>query len=278
MLVIPCDPLRRRKPDEHFAAEYEAADALGLQVGLVDHDALAAGDAATAVTGIDASDDVMYRGWMLSSASYAAFDLAMSERGCLLRTSADAYRAAHELPGWFEAVKTFTAETVWTNSSSLDELDGARRRLVAGPAMIRDFVKSEKHYWDEAAFIPDVTDSRAARAVATRLRQLRAGDFTGGFVLRRFEVYVSSEARTWWIDGRCAMVTAHPDTPDTQPEGFVEPPGLAHAISSIGLPFVTADLAQREDGVWRLIEIGDGQVSDRPRSTDSSALLKALIR
>jgi hypothetical protein len=27
---------------------------------------------------------------------------------------------------------------------------------------------------------------------------------------------------------------------------------------------VTVDLALRADGVWRVIEVGDGQVSDRP--------------
>jgi ATP-grasp domain, R2K clade family 3 len=33
-----------------------------------------------------------------------------------------------------------------------------------------------------------------------------------------------------------------------------------------GLPFVTADLVKRSDGIWRVIEVGDGQVSDRPAS------------
>jgi ATP-grasp domain, R2K clade family 3 len=42
------------------------------------------------------------------------------------------------------------------------------------------------------------------------------------------------------------------------------------------LPFVTADFARREDGVWRLIELGDGQVSDRPATTPPHALITAL--
>jgi hypothetical protein len=44
-----------------------------------------------------------------------------------------------------------------------------------------------KHYWHEAAFIPDLADTTAAWAVASRFRQLRDDDFTGGFVLRRRE-------------------------------------------------------------------------------------------
>ncbi|MFE9581014.1 ATP-grasp domain-containing protein [Nocardia sp. NPDC006044] len=42
------------------------------------------------------------------------------------------------------------------------------------------------------------------------------------------------------------------------------------------LPFVTADFAQREDGIWRLIEIGDGQVSDRPDSIPPEAVITLL--
>jgi hypothetical protein len=34
-------------------------------------------------------------------------------------------------------------------------------------------------------------------------------------------------------------------------------------VAKLGSPFVTVDLAQRDDGQWRVVEVGDGQVSDR---------------
>jgi excinuclease ABC subunit A len=45
-----------------------------------------------------------------------------------------------------------------------------------GPAVLRDYVKSMKHYWDEAAFIPDAADLAAVRKVAARFRELRGAD------------------------------------------------------------------------------------------------------
>jgi hypothetical protein len=33
----------------------------------------------------------------------------------------------------------------------------------------------------------------------------------------------------------------------------------------MNLPFISIDVAEREDGVLRLLEIGDGQVSDRKK-------------
>jgi hypothetical protein len=51
---------------------------------------------------------------------------------------------------------------------------------------------------------------------------------------------------------------------------------IAHAVATLAAPFVTVDLAQSADGRWRIIEVGDGQVSDRPISTDPAELIAAL--
>lgn len=150
--------------------------------------------------------------------------------------------------------------------------------LGAGGAVLRDYVKSMKHYWTEACFIPDVHDSHAALRVAARFVDLREDSFTGGLVLRRFEQFDGAEVRTWWIDGRCALSTAHPDTAEVPPSPEFLPPSLGPIVSALGMRFVTVDLARRADGVWRVIELGDGQVSDRPRSTLPQDLISALDR
>jgi hypothetical protein len=133
-----------------------------------------------------------------------------------------------------------------------------------------------KHYWHEAAFIPELDNATAARAVASRFRQLRGDDFVGGFVLRRFEEFTGAEVRSWWVNGVCQLVTAHPDTPDVRPPTDVNLQSIAPLIAALELPFVTVDLARRTDGMWRVIELGDGQVSDRPTSTPADAFVAAL--
>jgi ATP-grasp domain, R2K clade family 3 len=75
---------------------------------------------------------------------------------------------------------------------------------------------------------------------------------------------------------RCRLVTAHPDTPDERPPADLELAGIAPLIAELGLPFVTVDLARRADGRWRVIEIGDGQVSDHPAGASAKALITAL--
>ncbi|GIE49102.1 ATP-grasp domain-containing protein [Actinoplanes nipponensis] len=276
-MLIPGDVLRPRRPDEHFAAEAAAARAAGWTVALVDHDALAAGGPAdAAVARVPAGEDAVYRGWMLGADRYAAMAAALTRRGVTLRTGPEAYRRAHEVPGWAAALTGLTPDTVWTHGAGRADFDRARAELGGGPAVLRDWTKSMKHYWYEAVYVPELGDAEAAWRVASRLRELRGDEFTGGFVLRRFEEFGGAEARTWWVAGECRLVTAHPDTPYEPPPPGLVPDAVAPAVAALGLPFVTVDLALRADGEWRVIEVGDGQVSDRPVSTPAEELVAAL--
>ncbi|GIE75375.1 hypothetical protein Aph02nite_13250 [Actinoplanes philippinensis] len=272
MLLVPSDVLRPRRPDEHFADEARAARDAGIEVALVDHDALATGDADGGVARVPAGEGAVYRGWMLDAGRYASMARALAGRGVTVRTGPEQYRRAHELPGWYAAVAGDTPESVWTTGDRPEDFRRVCAGLGGGPAVLRDFTKSMKHHWHEAAYIPDVADGAAAWAVASRFRELRGDGFTGGFVVRRFESFTGAEVRTWWVGGVCRLVTAHPDTPGELPPDDVELPDLG----GVDLPFVTVDLARRDDGRWRIVEIGDGQVSDRPRSTDPEELIAAL--
>ncbi|ROO62334.1 hypothetical protein EDC02_4310 [Micromonospora sp. Llam0] len=278
MLLVPGDPLRPTRPDEHFAPEARAAREAGYAVAVVDHDRLARGDdAVRAVASVPSGGMAIYRGWMLDAHRYALFVDALAVRGVTLRTTAEQYRRAHEFPGWYPTLATVTPRSAWTVGAGRVDFDQARLALGNGSAVIRDYVKSMKHHWSEAALIPSVEDSDAAWRVASRLRQLRDDDFAGGFVLREFEQFTAAEVRTWWVHGRCALVGPHPDTPGDQPPDGIDLDWLAPLIDALGLPFVTADLALRADGQWRVVEVGDGQVSDRPASVDPAVLIAAAV-
>ncbi len=280
VLLVPSDPLQPRRPDEHFQEEATAARSAGFRVELVDHDALCreggADDAVSRIARGDSGD--VYRGWMLRSEQYAAFAEALGARGVTLRTSARQYRQAHELPGWYAQLAALTPESVWTDGPSLDDFRAYCKQLGAGSAVLRDYCKSMKHHWDEAAFVRDVADLDAAGKIAARFLELRDDAFVGGLVLRRFERLRRDEVRTWWREGTCVLTTAHPDSPESAPPAVLDLGALAPLRAELGLPFATVDLALRDDGVWRVMELGDGQVSDRPRTTAADAFLRSVMR
>jgi hypothetical protein len=70
LLLILCDPLRPRQPDEHFAPEAAAARDAGILVGLIDHDALPEpGGARRAVARVpEARGEAVWRGRMMTAA------------------------------------------------------------------------------------------------------------------------------------------------------------------------------------------------------------------
>ena len=51
---------------------------------------------------------------------------------------------------------------------------------------------------------------------------------------------------------------------------------IGDAVAQLALPFVTVDFARRTDNTWRVIELGDGQVSDRPSSTPAPEFISVL--
>lgn len=275
LLLLPSDPLDPRRPDEHLRAEAVAARELGVPVALVDHDALNCGRVEDVLRRVPADPDAVYRGWMLRSEQYATLADLLAARDVTLRTSPEQYRRAHELPGWAGPLAAVTPRGAWTTGPDLDAFDACCAQVGPGPAVLRDYSKSLKHDWDEAAWIPDCGDRERARAVARRFLELRGDDLVGGLVVRAFETFVSPEARTWWVDGRCVLVGAHPDTPDDEPSA-PDLSEVAPLVAALGLPFVTVDVVLRDDGRWRVVELGDGQVSDRPRSMPADALVEAL--
>jgi hypothetical protein len=226
-----------------------AARSAGVEVAVVDHDALTrGGDPEPPVARVPHGGEAVYRGWMLRSEQYAAMADALTARDVVLRTSAEQHRRAHELPGWYTAMDTVTPQSVWTRDDSRTAFTRACATLPAGPAVLRDYTKSMKHHWHEAAFIPDIADTDAAWRVANRFRDLRGDDFDGGFVLRRFEHFTSAEVCTWWVHGTCRLRTAHPDTPDELPPADLDLTAVTPLMQGLRRPFVTADLVRHDDG------------------------------
>jgi ATP-grasp domain, R2K clade family 3 len=284
--VLFCaDPLAPTRIDEHFADQAEAVRKLGGQIALIDHDALLRGDAAAAVRRVPREGGPWwYRGWMIPTASYVELSAALGRREATLRVPPHRYRSAHELPGWYTTFQHLTPDSVWMASTagtvpSEQDLTALARSLGPGPAVVKDYVKSRKHEWDEACFIPEVTDVGHTAAVVARMVELQEDTLNGGIVLRRFENYRQEngrtiEARVWWVDGEPALLTAHPDTPDLHADPDMT--AVMPLVAALGCSFVTTDLAQRIDGQWRVVEVGDGQVSDLPKGVDPTVLFQRL--
>ncbi|MFC6881081.1 MULTISPECIES: ATP-grasp domain-containing protein [Actinomadura] len=280
LTVLFCvDPLHPRRVDPHYSREAAAVRDHYGEIALVDHEALRRGDAAAAVRAVPGDlGAAWYRGWMLTAEEYAALASALKARGTVLLTHPEDYRRAHELPGWHDTFAGLTPHSVWQPLAPRQEpqdLSELVRPLNGGPGIVKDYVKSRKHEWDEACFVPDVKNLSQLRTVASKMVALQDDFLAGGLVVREYEPYDGEgESRVWWVDGEPALVGPHPDSPDIEPEPELD--AVAPAVRALGCRFITTDLARRSDGEWRVVEVGDGQVSDLPGTVDPMDLYAHL--
>lgn len=222
---------------------------------------------------------------MIPSAAYSALADALAARGTPLMIGAAAYRTAHELPGWYETFEAVTPASRWLSGPPGQVPDTATLARLATPlgggaGIVKDFVKSAKHVWDTACYIPDLTDSAGLHRIVAAFVAEQDRYLAGGIVLRAFESFGAgarraAEARVWWLDGVPLLVGAHPDTPDERPVPPLD--RVAACVARLDARFVTTDLAVREDDVWRVVEVGDGQVSDLPAGTAPELIVGALL-
>ncbi|MEO7328130.1 MAG: ATP-grasp domain-containing protein [Minicystis sp.] len=280
------DPLNPRHPDGAFASEADAASALGLEIGLVDFEALVAGDARAAVRRVpEAQGEVaVYRGWMLKPEAYQSLYGALAARGVLLVNDPDAYVRAHHLPGWYAALEGHTPRSVWLpvqGDVAMEEVMDLLRPFGEGPIFLKDFVKSRKHEWAEACFIPAASDRAAVERVVRRFVELQDGDLAGGLVFRAFVDLASAgrhpksgmplarEQRIFLLDGEPIASMRYWDEAEyaspVAPEEELS--ALARRVKS---RFIAMDVAALRDGGWTIIEVGDGQVSGLPDHANRS--------
>ena len=222
MLILYCsDDLDRRKPDEAYASEVAASERIGQRFSLVNVDALVNdGDAAKAVRRVPEQSEqslAIYRGWMLKPSAYSRLYEALVAKGVCLINDPAAYIHCHYLPESYSVIERRTPRSVWLKIGG--ELDMNRimavlRPFGTAPLVLKDFVKSRKHEWGEACYIPSAADRSSVERVVRRFLELVEDDLNEGLVFREFVDFepltqhsksgmpLTKEFRLFFLDGK----------------------------------------------------------------------------
>lgn len=286
MILFPAEPFAGPAVDAAFADEA----ALAGNYVTFDFEALLEGRSRRAVRWVPEGEGIaVIRGWMMRPEAYDALFEALRTKGWTLVNSPAQYRFTHLLPESYALIQDMTPRSIWISEPvEADAVREALRSFGDGPVVVKDYVKSRKHEWDEACFVPDAAAPEAMRVVETFLHR-QGPELVGGLVLREFEPFVplarhavsgmplTREHRLFLLDGR--IVSAD----DYWEDGvYPEEPLPLERFEAIGRRidsrFFTMDVALRTDGEWRVVELGDGQVAGLPTRMDRRSLLQALAR
>lgn len=191
-----------------------------------------------------AGEDVVYRGWMLTPDAYTRLWSAVENNGGRMLTSPQQYRRCHHLPEWYPSCEDLTPKTVFLERNC--DFPAALSNQNWRAYFVKDYVKS-------------LTTSRGSVAktsgeigeIVALIEKFR-GQVEGGVCVREFENLSPGSEERYFVFRRQAFGRAGPI------------PQIVEQIAArIDSPFFCVDIAQSIDGSPRLIELGDGQVSDR---------------
>ena len=237
-LLYPNAMLSPKEADDIFEAEHLAAKGLGLPTALFSLEGLQMGKR---IPSFAEGEPVLYRGWMMTPTEYAGLHDQIVQSGGVPITSPVAFQSCHYLPEWLPKLADMTAETI-VLAEDADVAGELRSRGWTG-CFLKDYVKSLQAE-------SRVTDLDRIPEIVAKMKKYR-GHIEGGLCARKIEDYDAASERRYFV------FRGTPHSPDGDVPALVRE--VARRIES---PFFSVDTVLRRDGVMRVVEIGDGQVSD----------------
>nr|WP_230967310.1 ATP-grasp domain-containing protein [Nostoc commune] len=182
---------------------------------------------------------------MLSPGDYELLVNVVESTGASVLISLAEYLSTHYLSNWYPLITDLTPETKFYSVD--DDLENQLNQLGWDGFFIKDYVKSLK-----TSVGSIINQPSQIKTVVAEMQKFR-GTIEGGICVRRIEDFVlETERRYFVLSGK--PFAALPD--EEIPEIVFE---CAKRIES---QFFSVDVIERRDGTKRIVEIGDGQVSD----------------
>ena len=284
-LLFPQNPMMKKLPDPVFEHEFDAAQSLGLTCLLFAEEVLSHEGAEQAVKHLPdgGGEPLLYRGWIFAEDVYRRFYHALLARGYRLVSTPEQYAEVTYFPNYYPRVREASPAAVWTDTADAYLAWSQSRRLGDGPFVLKDHIKSAKHLWHEACFVPKGAGREQFESIAEALRKEQGKSFHRGFVVKQYvplrsrgpgprEYPMCEEYRLYFWHGKLLVASHYHDrTADRADWSQFE--GLARRFDA---PFFTMDVAETESGTWLIVDMGAGECSSLPPSLPATQFYSRL--
>lgn len=295
IFILFCEsPIQTNKVDEDFEDQFISAKENGFETLLFSFEDLTSADRFTVATKRIKQNEklviVIYRGWMLTPKQYSILYNDLLSKNFKLINTVEEYQNCHYLPDCLKFIEDRTPKTVFekfNNEKSIDTLIEKSKIFGQKPVILKDYVKSEKHYWKTACFVENASDIENLKQSINKLVELRDKYLNEGIVVRQFvelnDLTIHSKSGMplteeyrlffcnkklvgiydYWEEGEYTL--SKPDTTEFE--------DIAKGVES---NFFSMDIARQKNGELIIIELGDGQVAGLPDKTDRNEFYKQL--
>lgn len=283
IILYPSDSLHKKQPEPMFADEYALAKSMGFDVRVFDHDLFVREGRIKGPNFVPRENaGLIYRGWMMNDVQYDLLFKTLREDFCIRMVSSPwLYKSCHYFPWSYKFIEEHTPKTVWVDTIDMSVMVSTFKEL-GSDAIIKDYVKSEKTENGIMRIDKDISPDDLIDVVCDFIKE-RGRHFNKGIVFKEFVELnkyfgLTNEYRCFCTEtkfGRKTIISRNSLICGDIPSPPME--WVAMVVSNIQGAFFTVDVAEKMDGTWTVIEIGDGQVSGLAIEQDPAELYNNLM-
>ena len=278
IILFPSSFFDTRKVDEDLQKEYEAVLSTGLfHVVLFGYDQWFNENKLVITDAPEAEHLAVYRGWMMKPEQYEHFYHLLLNKNIRLITEPERYRMMHIFPNVYEFVKDDTAKIELFPLHSQIDVEYLKKSFSR--FIVKDYVKSVKGTEFPKFFDRSVTQTEFDQWMEV-FYKYRGDLLTSGICIKEFldlKHYgeQTNEYRVFYINHEIASVSRNSGQGNYTPE---PPKALIEKYRNLGSPYYTVDFAELNDGTWKIIEAGDGEVSGLSDNQDYKHYFRILYQ
>jgi len=292
-MIFCSEPLNNKKPDPEWEQEYQLAKAHGMQTLLFDYEALRyeknIKKALTKIQALSIKELCVYRGWMMPVENYEMLYKGLLERNLQLINNPTEYKHCYYLPESYDLIESITPKTVSINNKNVSstQLKEILSTFNSKAIIIKDYVKSQKHHWFDACYIPNASDLEQAQRVVKKFIELQGNNLEGGLVFRQFaelesvgihpksKMPLTMEYRIFILNKAPISIIKYWDDGDYA-NSEIPIDKFKDVFNKVKSNFFTVDIAKLKNGDWVIIELGDGQVAEHMGTTGLDGFYQQL--
>jgi len=275
-ILFPSSFFDVHKVDEDLQTEYDAVQNTGLfDIVLFGYEKWFHQEKLVLTKEPAKTVNAVYRGWMMKPDLYEKFYDQLKEHGICLVTEPEMYTNMHVFPNVYKLVEDDTARMKVYPLH--EKIDVERVKQEFPRFMVKDYVKSVKgtkfpKYFDHSV------DQNSFNRWMEVFYQYRGDLLTGGICIKEFldlKQYGdrTNEFRVFYINHEIATISRN----SGQMQMTAKPPReLIEKYRNLSSIFYTVDFAELENGTWKIIEAGDGEVSGLSDGQDYEAFFRVL--
>lgn len=275
-ILLPCEFFEINHVDSCYQNEFDAlVKSNQFEIYFYDYDTFVSEGILKLNKRPNEMTSTFLRGWMLNDKNYEIFYNKLLDRNIKLITTPQEYCNMHLFPNVYEYIKEDTPKTLVYPEGC--DVDLSQIKSCFKKFLIKDYVKSEKGTDFPTFFDNSISDDEFNRWLKI-FKEYRANLFTGGFCIKEFvdlKKYgnCTNEWRVFYMNKNIVSVSKNSLQPD-----YVNnvPNELIEKYKNLPSPFYTVDYAELEDGTWKILEAGDGQVSGLSPNQDAESFFRTI--